>query len=136
PPVHAPAAPPGAFCAPGRAGGCSPRMPAPVVVAVTDGITKGCTAGSVAPARWSRRPSAQARASAIVLVIFQLVPIQRRDMSLLRREGCAGGLIDVPCHLSGTGRRSTCAGPWESRAPGGGRRAGPCRGEGPAPPGQ
>src|SRR5699024_8974219 len=65
-------------------------MPATVVVAVKGGITKGCTPPGTEPARWSRSPVAQARASARVLVIFQLVPIQKGDMQLLRREGPRG----------------------------------------------
>src|SRR5699024_7844434 len=111
-PVHAPASAQCAFWTPSSAGESSPRISRTVVVAVNEGITKGCTlvkgvpvpavgpvppavpALSAVPVRWleaasgaraSRRPSAQVRASARVLVIFQLVPTHRVLMSLLGR---------------------------------------------------
>src|SRR5699024_6179561 len=111
-PVHAPTSSQCAFWTPSSAGESSPRISRTVVVAVNEGITKGCTlvkgvpvpavgpvppavpALSAVPVRWleavsgaraSRRPSAQVRASARVLVIFQLVPTHRVLMSLLGR---------------------------------------------------
>src|SRR5699024_7049739 len=132
-PVQAPASSQCAFCTPSRNGESVPSTPATAVVAVKEGITKGCTPAGAASPRWSRRPWAQARASARVLFIFQLVPIHRvlidgPSVSATMRRSWSGVFVSAPLGSSPLRSSPLRSGPWRP-----GRRRPPRPRSGPAP---
>src|SRR5690625_1126879 len=132
-PVQAPASSQCAFCTPSRTGESVPSTPATAVVAVKEGITKGCTPAGAASPRWSRRPWAQARASARVLFIFQLVPIHRvlidgPSVSATMRRSWSGVFVSAPLGSSPLRPSPLRSGPWRP-----GRRRPPRPRSGPAP---